>query len=166
MVLGVALVPAVVQAQGKSRAAAVVEGRVDKVVDGDSLWFVATASGQRTEVRLLDIDAPEICQDGGEASRLALQDLVAGKTALLSPGARDRHGRTLARLKVDGQDVSRRQVIEGQAWSTRVRWDRGPLVAEERTAAALKRGLHAAGGAEQPHLFRARNGPCVAPAPR
>jgi micrococcal nuclease len=152
-------------AQGKGRSAAAIEGRVDKVVDGDSLWFVASGSGQRIEIRLRNIDAPEICQDGGAESRQALLDLVAGKTVMLQSGARDAYGRTLGQLSVEGQDVARRQVLEGQAWSSRARWDRGPLVAEERTAVALKRGLHAVGNAEQPKAFRARNGPCAPAAP-
>jgi endonuclease YncB( thermonuclease family) len=157
--LGFATAPPPASAQQR-RSTAPVEGAVDKVVDGDSLWFVVKADGRRIELRLLDIDAPEACQDWGPQARQALQELVAGKPVLLRAGAKDRHGRTLGRLEVEGQDVSRRMVIEGHAWSTRARWDRGPLVAEERTATALKRGLHAAGNAEDPQKFRARNGPC------
>jgi endonuclease YncB( thermonuclease family) len=52
-------------------------------------------------------------------------------------------------------------VAEGHAWSTRGRWDRGPLVKEERMAQALKRGMH--GGAKDltpPAQFRKLRGPC------
>lgn len=44
--------------------------RVDYVVDGDSLWVRpvdadGAATGPRARLRLVDIDAPEICQSGG-----------------------------------------------------------------------------------------------------
>ena len=45
-------------------------------------------------------------------------------------------------------------VSEGHAWSTRTKWDNGPLVKQERQAMALKRGLHATPGAVMPKHFR------------
>jgi Excalibur calcium-binding domain len=53
-------------------------------------------------------------------------------------------------------------VRDGHAWSVRYKYDRGPYVAEERMAIALKRGVHADGGAVMPRDFRQRNGPCEA----
>jgi endonuclease YncB( thermonuclease family) len=164
--LALLLAAGAVSAQGQRRAAGPLEGKADSVVDGDTLWFVAADGGQRLQVRLLDIDAPEICQEWGAQARQALIDLVAGKPLRLRTGARDKAGRTLGRIEVEGLDASKRMVVEGHAWSTRTRWDRGPLVAEERTAATLKRGMHAAGNAEPPDKFRARQGDCPsAPAP-
>lgn len=159
---GLAALAATAAAQGTARPAAVLEGQAESVIDGDTLVFVSTDGKQRLRVRLLDIDAPEICQEWGPQARTALTELVAGKALRLRPGARDKFGRTLGRVEVDGLDASRRMVIEGHAWSTRTRWDRGPLVAEERAAASLKRGMHSSGSAEPPDRFRARQGECAA----
>jgi len=138
-----------------------VQGVVTKVTDGDSLWV--TPPGQPgIEVRLRDIDAPEICQVWGEEARRALEELVLGRTVLLRITGRDTYGRTLGHVQVEGVDVGRRMVEEGHAWSTRTRWDRGPLVKEERMAGALRRGLHGQPGAVMPRDFRQGHGPCVA----
>lgn len=138
-----------------------LQGTVTKVTDGDSLWF--TPTGQpHIVVRLVDIDAPESCQNWGSEARQALSELVLGKPAVLQPKGRDLHGRVLGALKVDEQDVGVRLVEDGHAWSLRTRWDQGPLVKQERMAKALRRGLHATGDAEMPRNFRVTHGPCTA----
>ena len=48
---------------GKASTDIVIEGRVTSVVDGDSLWVTPADNSAAIEVRLLDIDAPEICQE-------------------------------------------------------------------------------------------------------
>jgi len=146
--------------------AAPLQGTVTKVTDGDSLWF--TPTGQpHIVVRLRDIDAPEICQAWGPEARQALADMVQGKPAVLQTRGRDVHGRVLGALSVDEQDVSLRLVQDGHAWSTRSRWDQGPLVKQERMARALRRGLHAQADAVMPRDFRAAHGSCTpAAAPR
>lgn len=137
-----------------------LQGQVTKVTDGDSLWF--TPTGQpHIVVRLVDIDAPETCQNWGAEARQALADMVQGKAAVLQPKGRDLHGRLLGSLSVDEQDVGRRMVEDGHAWSIRTRWDQGPLVKQERMAKALRRGLHATGDAEMPRNFRVTHGPCT-----
>lgn len=144
------------------RTAGPVQGVVTHVTDGDSLWV--TPPGQPgIEVRLRDIDAPEICQVWGEEARRALEALVLGKTVVLRIAGRDTYGRTLGQVQADGVDVARRMVEEGHAWSLRTRWDRGPLVKEERMATALRRGLHGQPGAVMPRDFRQGHGPCVHP---
>lgn len=156
-------VPAWVQAAPPKPAVPTVQGVVTKVTDGDSLW-VRPPGQPGIEVRLRDIDAPEICQVWGEEARRALEEWVLGRTVDLRTTGRDTYGRTLGYVLVDGVDVGRRMVEEGHAWSTRTRWDRGPLVKEERMAAALRRGLHGLPGAVMPRDFRQGHGPCVADA--
>jgi micrococcal nuclease len=145
-----------------ARAAAPIEGRVTHVSDGDSLWVRPGTAGAPIEVRLVDIDAPELCQPWGPESKAALQALVAGKAVTLHTVGRDDYGRTLAHLSVDGQDVNAQLVQDGHAWSARGRNDHGPLLKEERSAKALGRGLHAQRGAVMPRDFRRSHGPCVA----
>jgi endonuclease YncB( thermonuclease family) len=71
-----------------------------------------------------------------------------------------RDGVVSGAVRLDGEDLARRMVAEGHAWSTRVKWDRGPFVKEERMAKALQRGLHALRGAQTPADFRRQHGPC------
>ena len=61
-------------------------GTVDGVVNGDTLQ--AVVDGQRVEIKLIGVDAPEAADCYGGESRTALSALVAGQTvALTSDGA-------------------------------------------------------------------------------
>jgi micrococcal nuclease len=155
-------------ALGAAWAQPVIDGRVTRVTDGDSVWL-APAAGPPVEVRLLGIDAPEGCQAWGPQARRALEAAALDRQVQLKTQGRDTHGRTLGTLFVDGVNVNQRLVEDGHAWSARYRWDEGPYVKQERLAKALSRGLFAEGGAVMPRDFRRDHGPCQAgeqPAPR
>lgn len=142
-----------------------VLGTVTSVVDGDSLWVTPTAGGKAIEVRLAGIDAPEICQEHGVESRRFLAERVLRQPVRLqlvgSKGSRDVYGRSLGMVFLGHVEVNRMLVEEGQAWSIRTQWDRGPYVSQERMARALNRGLHKLGSAAiEPKDFRRRHGPC------
>jgi endonuclease YncB( thermonuclease family) len=141
-----------------------LEGKVTRVTDGDSLWVEPAAPGAPVELRLEGIDAPEICQAWGAEARQALSELVLGKEVSVKTVGRDTHGRTLGTLYLATQNINKLMVQEGHAWSTRYKYDRGPYVADERMARALSRGFNRAGGAVMPRDFRQLNGPCHAPA--
>lgn len=140
--------------------AASLQGKVTKVFDGDSLLFQPSGGGKPLELRLKDIDAPEICQPGGTASRDYLQEAVQDKVVRVETGPADAFGRTLAVLTVDDMNLNQRLVAEGHAWSARIKWNQGPFVAQEKMATALKRGLHATPGAVLPAEWRRSKGPC------
>jgi micrococcal nuclease len=141
-------------------AAPLLEGKVTRVTDGDSLWLEPAAPAAPVELRLEGIDAPEICQAWGTEARAALSELVLGKEVSVKTVGRDTHGRTLGTLYLGTQNVNKLMVQEGHAWSTRYKFDRGPYVADERMAKALSRGLNSQGGAVMPRDFRQLNGPC------
>jgi len=142
-----------------ARGRGAVEGVINRVTDGDSLWLQPEGRAP-IEVRLRDIDAPEICQDYGPEAKRELERFVLGKTAQLVSRGRDGFGRTVGEVTIDGQSVSKWMVGEGHAWSTRYRSDRGPLLKEERMATALRRGLHATGEPQKPWDFRKAKGSC------
>lgn len=144
-------------------ASKAVQGIVSSVTDGDTLWLTP-AVGKPIEVRLRDIDAPEICQPWGEDARKALAELTLKKVATLQVSARDRFGRAIGTLMIEDTNVSRFMVENGHAWSTRSRWDQGPLVKQEKMARALTRGLHSVGGAIQPWEWRRSQSACTAAA--
>ncbi|WP_201494126.1 thermonuclease family protein [Rubrivivax sp. A210] len=163
--LALALSAAPVLAAPPRPAAPPLQGVVTEVVDGSTLAF-AMAGQAPLRLRLRDIEVPEACQPGADDARRALAERAQGKPALVQlSGRRDAQGRTLAAVRVDEADLSRRMVEDGFAWSTRSKWDRGPLVKQERMAEALHRGLHGHGGQLSPTEFRRRHGACPA-APR
>lgn len=145
-----------------SAASRQLEGEVTRVVDGDSVWLAPAGGGAPVELRLVGIDAPEICQPWGPQARDALAEQVLGRQVRVKTVGRDTFERTLGTLFVDGRNVNQWLVQEGHAWSARYRYDRGPYVREERMAKALSRGFNRAGGAVLPRDFRREHGPCFA----
>lgn len=110
------------------------------ISDGDTLTALCP-SNQQLKVRLAEIDAPEKAQPFGTRSKQALSDLCFGKQAEVVPQTKDRYGRTIARVRCNGQDVSEQLVRSGMAWVfDRYVTDRSlyPLRDEARTT---RRGL-------------------------
>jgi len=130
-----------------------LQGTVVRVTDGDSLWLEPSPPGAPVELRLQDIDAPEICQPWGPEAKRALQDLVLNKAVSVRVSGRDTHGRTLGTLYLDSLNVNKTLVQDGHAWSSRYKYDRGPYVADERMAKALSRGFNTDAGAVMPRDF-------------
>jgi len=131
------------------------------VSDGDSLWVQpAEAGAKAVEIRLADIDAPEICQAWGPQARDALKDQVTGKTVTVRVVGHDGYGRTLAKLGLDGQDISAWLVQEGHAWSNRTRWDRGHWSSRRGWPRPCVVACHANPDKVIPKEFRRSQGPC------
>ena len=89
--------------------------RVVGVHDGDTLTCLDETNTQQ-KVRLAEIDAPELGQDYGKVSREALAEMVFGKTVTVTEEGKDRYGRWIAHMQVNGIDVNRQQVATGNAW--------------------------------------------------
>ena len=141
-------------------------GQVSRIVDGDTLWLKTAAQSEPVVVRIEGIDAPESCQPGGVEATQALVRLALNRNVRVRLAAKDEWGRTVGKVFDGTVDLGDRMVRDGHAWSTRFKYDRGPYVAEERMAIALKRGVHAEGGALQPREFRQRHGECEGTAPK
>ena len=154
------LAVAILVANQPAAAASRFAGRVSFVTDGDTLWVRPDAGGRPRKLRIDGIDAPEICQAGGEAAREVLKRWVLHQQVEVTVRRDDDYGRGLARIRLDGKDMGAQLVRAGQAWSYRWRRDLGPYVAEEAAARAAGLGLFAASQAELPRVFRRRHGPC------
>ena len=137
--------------------------RVSHVTDGDTLWVEPQGGGSPRKLRLLGIDAPEICQNGGTASRAALQTMVAHRRVEVQVAFNDSYERGLASIYLDGQDVAATMVLSGQAWAERWHNRIGRFEAQEADARAAGRGLFADPLAELPRDFRRRHGSCQTP---
>ena len=139
-------------------------GIVTWVVDGDTLRIKPLTGGKPLSVRIRGIDAPEICQSGGNASRDALSGRVMGRTVRVSGKARDAYSRLVAEVSVDGQDVAHWMVVQGYAWSNSSGRSAGPYGAQQAQAQAARRGIFAPGpggnAAIQPAVFRSQYKSC------
>lgn len=135
-------------------------GRVGHVSDGDTLWVTPDGGGAPRKLRLQGLDAPEICQAGGVASRDALGQLVVNKTVHVTVKYQDDYGRGLARILVGERDVAAILVQSGHAWSSRWHRSLGPYAVQENQARAAGAGLFVDPAAEMPRDFRKRFGSC------
>ncbi|MEZ5960639.1 MAG: hypothetical protein R3C30_09475 [Hyphomonadaceae bacterium] len=95
-----------------SQAGAEFSGVVRYVVDGDGLCVGPASGGGATwiEVRLMDFDAPELRQPGGEEARQTLRRLVFGRRVdcVVTPGRRGTttsYDRTHAVCRLGGRRV-------------------------------------------------------------
>lgn len=137
-------------------------GKISYVSDGDTLWVQPDAGGPPRKLRIDGIDAPEICQPGGAASRAALAQRALHQRVEVMVRRHDDYGRGLARIQLDGDDLGGQMVRTGQAWSYRWRSSPGPYVDEETNARRSGLGLFAVDQPELPRDFRKRHGPCDA----
>lgn len=91
-----------------------------KVSDGDTMNVQKVENGkfvgEIVKIRMFGIDAPEKTQDYGSESKQALEKLVSGKILEIEEKNRDRYGRTVAVVYVDGKNVNEEMVKNGNAW--------------------------------------------------
>lgn len=142
-----------------ARAPALWYAQVTHVTDGDTIWVQPDSGGQAIKVRIDGIDAPEICQVYGMASRDALVAVVLGRHVQVRSRSRDDYGRVLARLYLGTDDVGGWMVAQGHAWSYRSGRSLGPYAEQESSARQRGMGLWQY-RAMSPRTFRKRHGSC------
>lgn len=92
---------------------------VTRIIDGDTIE-VSSPDGARERVRLIGIDTPERGECGFDAATDRMRQMVQGRNVTLTPGARsdrDRFGRLLRYVDVDGIDTGYTLIVEGLAIS-------------------------------------------------
>ena len=116
-------------------------GPLVRVKDGDSL--VAKIQGVAMEIRLAEIDAPEIDQPYGHAAKQELVSLASGRQLVIMPFDTDRYGRTVAHVWAGTMHLNTEQVKRGAAWFY-AEYARGATLYDvEQEARDAKRGLWA-----------------------
>lgn len=95
--------------------AEVVIGRVVAVADGDTITVLDVDRVQH-KIRLAGIDAPEKKQPFGSRSKESLSELVFSKTVEVETSKRDRYGRQIGKVLLNGLDVNLVQIERGMAW--------------------------------------------------
>jgi endonuclease YncB( thermonuclease family) len=110
----IAAVPVFLEA-GRAIASDVYYGRVERVIDGDTISLL-TNDYERLRVRLYGIDTPEKGQSWGKAATSALSGLIAGREVRVVVEDVDRYGRQVGLIYLDGQNVNHWMVAQGHAW--------------------------------------------------
>ena len=140
-------------------SAETITGRVVGVADGDTIT-VLDANKVQHKIRLSGIDAPEKKQAFGNRSKESLSELAFDKTVNVETSKRDRYGRQIGKVLVNGRDVNLVQVERGMAWFYRqYQRDQSPndrrlYEAAEDAAKAGKRGLWRDADPAPPWEFR------------
>lgn len=120
-------------------AQSLIEGRVVRVFDGDTLEILSR--GETIRVRLAGIDTPERGQPWANRSKQALSERVFGKQVRVIEVDIDRYGRSVGEVYADNACVGCELVREGHAWVYRGLSDDPVLFELEASARAAKRGL-------------------------
>jgi len=92
-----------------------ITGRVVGVADGDTITVLDQTKTQH-KIRLSGIDAPEKKQAFGQRSKQSLSDLVYDKEVSVETTKKDRYGREVGKILVEGIDANLEQITRGLAW--------------------------------------------------
>ena len=90
-------------------------GKVVKVADGDTVTVLAEGNKQ-VRIRLAGIDAPERKQAYGKKSKTFLSGRVAGQLVSVTYEKKDRYGRIVGVIWLDGKDINLEVIKAGLAW--------------------------------------------------
>ena len=139
-----ALVLAVLlQVAGGTARADTILGKVVGITDGDTVT-VLDASKIQHKIRLAGIDAPERKMPFGQRAKGHLSDLVFSRDVEVETTKKDRYGRSVGNIIVDGRDANLAMVAAGMAWHYKQ---------YEREQSASDRKLYAS-AEEQARLWR------------
>lgn len=125
--------------------------KIIKIYDGDTITAL-TSQKEKIKIRLYGIDAPELKQPFGKASKRHLIDLISNKSLNINEKGKDKYGRTLAVLYNGDQDINAQMVIDGYAWA----YDKfsKDYVAFQQNAQLLQKGLWIDKDVVRPSDFR------------
>jgi len=140
-----------------------LDGKVIKIIDGDTVYFQATNDDGYKKLRLVGIDAPEMKQPFGHESRQCLANLINNKLVQIITFGVDRYKRTLAKIIIEKIDINQAMIKNGCAWFYRrykntldtddqVMYDQAEIFAIEN-----KKGLFSNQEAEAPWVWRKKN---------
>ncbi|MBW8469725.1 MAG: thermonuclease family protein [Thiobacillus sp.] len=92
-----------------------IRGKVVAIADGDTIT-VLDAQRVQHKIRLAGIDAPEKKQAFGQRAKEHISALVFSRSVDVDAEKKDRYGRAVGKVMVDGQDVNLAMVVAGFAW--------------------------------------------------
>jgi endonuclease YncB( thermonuclease family) len=138
-------------------AEAQITARVVLVKDGDT--YVLRAGKRNMTVRLNHVDAPELSQAWGVQSKIKVANLLTHKIVLFDSTGKDRYGRILGNIEIDGERLDLKLIENGWAWHY-VNYSNEQILADAmKNAADQQKGLWYCGKARvcPPWMYRGYN---------
>ena len=132
------------------------EGRVIKVIDGDTIWV--KTGNKHIKIRLSYIDAPELKQPHGVRSKNFLTNLVLDKSVQINTSKKDRYNRHLGEVYIHNVKesifVNAKMLKSGNAWIYLTYRDNSYLQNLENHAKIKKIGLWSERAPIEPWVYR------------
>ena len=92
-----------------------IAGKLISVSDGDTFTLL-TADNTQYKIRLNGIDCPEKGQDFSKKAKNYTYHFCQGKTVVAEIVSKDKYGRSIANVSVNGISLNQSLVAEGLAW--------------------------------------------------
>jgi len=92
-----------------------IQGKVIKIADGDTFTMIFDNDFD-VRVRLNGIDCPEKNQPFSKRAKQLLSDFIFGKMVVVKYKEKDRYGRVIGDVYIDGLHVNYEMVKYGLAW--------------------------------------------------
>jgi len=132
------------------------EGKVKKIIDGDSI-LVVDAKDLEYEVQLEGIDAPELKQEFGKESSEGLSKMLKDKPLKITWKMKDQYDRLLGQVYVDDLHINIEMLRSGMAWHFK-RFNKSEELAKAETEAKdAKKGLWGTNSPMAPWDYRKEN---------
>ena len=132
------------------------EGRVIKVIDGDTIWV--KTNNKHIKIRLSYIDAPELKQTYGVRSKNFLTNLILDKNVQINANKKDRYNRHLGEVYIHSANesvfVNAKMLKSGNAWIYLKYRDNSYLKNLENYARIKKIGLWSEETPVEPWIYR------------
>ncbi len=119
-----------------------IDAKVIKIIDGDSI--LVNNKNKKIEIRLKDIDAPEIKQAYGQKSKQNLSKYILNKKVSIKYSKKDHYGRVLGTVFYKGEDINLLQVKDGYAWFYEKYSNKKEYKIAMKLAKKIKKGLWSA----------------------
>jgi len=136
---------------GPEEDGSILRGTIARVVDGDTVDLLDDGM-QRHRIRLFGIDAPESKQAFGSQATKFLAGMLDGQRVEVVRKDKDRYGRTIGQIMLQGRDINRLMVQKGYAWAYRHYSE--AYVRDENRARKLRIGLWQDKNPVEPYQFR------------
>jgi micrococcal nuclease len=124
-----------------------------KALDGDSIT-VAMENEKVISVELAGIDCPELEQDFGKEAMDFSKAFIYKKKLLVEISSYDTEGHVVARVSLDGQDLSLALLEAGLAWYDKKNSSDKQLAKAQKKAKKAKTGLWSNPKPTPPWIFR------------
>ena len=85
------------------------------VDDGDT--YKILNQGKLQIIRLANVDAPELDEYYGSIVKDSVSKLILGCEVTVDPRGKDRYGRTIAEVTVEGMSLDSLLIVKGWAWN-------------------------------------------------